>query len=283
MAAAIAVALAAAACTTVEPVSDPPPAPRDADGCPSFGPVRQTGRVRLPSLDEISGIVAGPRRGTFWVQEDSGNPAAIAAIDDDGRVLTTVAVRGARNEDWEDIARTDDRLWIADIGDNAERRPEIRVYSLPEPTLSATSARAEVLRLRYEDDEHDAEALLVTPDGDALYVITKELSEDAAIFGADISSATDGDRVVLRELGSLPTRLVTGADLGSEGIVIVSYLGSRWFPWTDDRSVEATLAQRACRTPVEGGEAIAIEPGTGRLVTVPEGIRPPITASQPDD
>jgi hypothetical protein len=283
MAAAIAVALVTAACATVEPVADPPPPTKDAEDCPSFGPVHQTGRVRVPSLDEISGIVAGPRRGTFWVQEDSGNPAAIAAIDDDGRVLTTVAVVGARNEDWEDIARTDERLWIGDIGDNAERRPEIRVYSLPEPTLSATSAWAEVLRLRYEDDEHDAEALLVAPDGDALYVITKELSENAAIFGADISSATVGDRVVLRELGSLPTRLVTGADLGSEGIVIVSYLGSRWFPWTDDRSVEATLAQRGCRTPVEGGEAIAIERGTGRLVTVPEGIRPPITASRPDD
>ena len=194
-----------------------------ASRCPSYTQPRSAGRVRAARLDEISGIVASPTQHDLWVQEDSGNPSVVEAIDADGRVRATVAVQGAVNQDWEDIALTDGTLWIGDIGDNDAERSMVQVYWFPEPALTETSVVANVLNLRYEDRPHDAEALLVDPEHGGLYIITKLFRGFGVVYRADISSIEDGAFRTLRRVGKVPLALVTGADSGPDGIVVLSY------------------------------------------------------------
>ncbi|MGZ8595464.1 MAG: hypothetical protein ACXWYJ_07370 [Actinomycetota bacterium] len=275
-------AFAVAACTSaaVPPVEAPSSSP---PRCPSYSTPRSGDRVRSAQLDEISGIVASPTHHVFWVQEDSGNPAVVEAIDGDGRLRATVAVQDAVNEDWEDIALADDTLWIGDIGDNDAERAAVQTYWFPEPALTASSVVANVLNLRYEDGPHDAEAMLVDADLGALYVITKLFRWYGVVYRADISSIEDGSSRMLRRVGTVPLGLVTAADSGPQGIVVQSYFDVLLYPWSRDRRVESTLRGTPCPVAVAtGAEAIAIEAATGRLYTVAEGVHPSLDHIAPD-
>ena len=268
--------LVAAGCTgAVTPSAEAPSS--STSRCPSYAPPTSGGRVRDASLNEISGIVASPTNDVFWVQEDSGNPPVVVAIDDAGRVMARVAVQGAVNDDWEDIALADGTLWIGDIGDNDAERSSVQAYWFPEPPLTASSAVANVLNLRYEDGPHDAEALIVDADHGALYVITKLFRPYGVVYRADISSIEDGASRTLRRVGKVPLGLVTAADSGPQGVVVLSYFGARLYPWAGDRRVESTLRAEGCPVVVgTSAEAIAIEGATGRLSTIAEGRHPPV-------
>ena len=92
------------------------------------------GKVTDKKLREISGITYSKLRpGTWWIHNDSGDAARIAAIDSRGNLLAAFRVVGAVNEDWEDIATGpgsdgSSALYIADIGDNGLKRDFVVVY-----------------------------------------------------------------------------------------------------------------------------------------------------------
>src|SRR6185295_4588928 len=92
------------------------PSSVERPSCPAVVGSDVTGTVRDSALDEISGVVVGHHlRGVLWVEEDSGNDAAIYALEPTGEVVATVSVLGAANQDWEDLAWADGRLFVGDI------------------------------------------------------------------------------------------------------------------------------------------------------------------------
>lgn len=260
------------------PTRGPRPPLDQETACPEYGPPKQAGKVRVSGIDEISGVVASGRSPVFWVQEDSGNPAEIHAIELNGTLRASVEVRGATNVDWEDIALAGGTIWLADIGDNELRRDRLQVYRFPEPKLDATSVTAQVLHLRYEDGPHDAEALIVDARERALYVITKELLVAAGVYRAEIEGAPGGKARLLERVGELELGFVTAADLGPDGIVVKNYVKGRLYPWTDEGDVIGALAREGCAVPVGGGESIAFG-HDGNLVAIPEGRAPPVFTS----
>src|SRR5262245_19657476 len=61
--------------------------------CPPVVESTVTGTVADPALDEISGLTVGHRMGgVLWVEEDSGNDAAVYALEPTGEVVAEVAV-----------------------------------------------------------------------------------------------------------------------------------------------------------------------------------------------
>ena len=153
-----------------------PPAParaaREAPRCEPAGPL-----VALPELNEASGLaVSRSVPGRLWTHNDSGQPI-VFALDTQGKVTARVRLTGAVVEDWEAIAvgpcPAGSCLYIADIGDNQAARKRITIYRTPEPAGAGSSApAAEALHATYPDGAHDAETLLVTPDGE-LFIVTK--------------------------------------------------------------------------------------------------------------
>jgi hypothetical protein len=269
VAATLAVSLAAA--------PTPAPPPPAAGPCPHYGPVHVAGSVRIPGIREISGAVAGRRGHLLWVEQDSGNPARVYAINPNGRRVANIGIVNARNRDWEDIAYANGRIWVGDIG---SRRNVVQVYWFREPKLSRKTIRARRASLRYATGAmHNAEAMFVDGITHRLYVVTKErTSWQGFVYRANVAGLRNGAARVLHRIGRVTIGNVTGADLGPRGFVVRNLGGTGLFyRWRGGRNVATALRTAPCRITVGRGESIAFTWwNPRRLYTVPEGTHPPV-------
>lgn len=142
--------------------------------------------VTVPELAEGSGLAVSSRvPGRLWAHNDSGESVLIA-LDERGSVTGRVRLTGATVEDWEAIAvgpcGAGSCLHVADIGDNNAARKRVTIYRLPEPAGATDSAAvSDVFHATYPDGPHDAEALLITPDG-RLHIVTKGETGPVALY-----------------------------------------------------------------------------------------------------
>jgi hypothetical protein len=146
------------------------------------------------ALGEMSGLAASRRHdGVYWAQNDSGNPFELFAMREDGTLMARFPLTGGTNVDAEDLGigpcqrdRSQTCLYLADIGDNVERRQRVVVYEIPEPvTLTERPLAARPLVFRYADQPHNAEALFVDPDDATLYVVTKDIDSLGVLYRID--------------------------------------------------------------------------------------------------
>ena len=137
-----------------------------------FGSARFMGYLSDTSISESSGMAASRRtKGLFWTHNDSGNPAIIYALWENGTVLGQVRLIQAKNIDWEDMASFTwkDRhfLLIADVGDNSSRRKKCTLYIVEEPSVNDIKTQDPGIVPRwqinfiYEDGPRDCEAVAV--------------------------------------------------------------------------------------------------------------------------
>lgn len=152
-----------------------------APGCKPAGAL-----MRLDGLPEASGLVASRASdGRLWLHNDSGQPE-LFAFDAKGRALGRVTLEGAAVRDWEALATGPcdggHCLYVGDIGDNDARRSHVTIYRLKEPATASGTAKVDgVFNAAYPDGAHDAEALLVAPDG-TLHIVTKGDTGAVAVY-----------------------------------------------------------------------------------------------------
>jgi hypothetical protein len=253
--------------------------------CPTCEPPAATGALADAALNEVSGVVASlAHPGVFWVHNDSGDSARFFAVDASGARLATIDVTGAQAVDWEDIARgpcpSGTCLYLADIGDNLEKRTSYTIYRVPEPTAIADgSAAAERLDFTYPDGSHNAETLLVHPTTGVLTIVTKVFVGESSIYespGPFAPSAT----VVLKDAGGVKppsgTVLYTGGDVhpSAHGVLLRTYSSLWYYPMAPGATVASALAGTPCPVPVanEGqGEAVGFLADGQGYVTISEG------------
>ena len=205
--------------------------------------VVQTGRFASSRVIESSGVaVSRAHPGILWTHNDSGDGPYLYATDLRGSDLGFLLVPGATAIDWEDMTlgpcptRTGTCVYLGDTGDNAEERPSVTVYAVPEPdppsgpgdTLRTTAAPA-VLQLRYPDGAHDVEAIYVSPRDSALYLVSKGRSGTIGLYRVARSAwKVPPEAVVTAErvqvLDILPDpgagRWVTGAGIWLDGRLV---------------------------------------------------------------
>lgn len=128
-------------------------------------------------IDESSGLVD---LGDLIVTvNDSGDDAIVYVVDlatGDTVGTTTFADSVVDVEALAPAADVDGEptVWVGDIGDNAGRRPDIRLYRVPVGT-GDREVSAPAYRLVYPDRPQDAETLLVHPVTGRVYVVSKGL------------------------------------------------------------------------------------------------------------
>jgi hypothetical protein len=166
-------------------------AQQSAVQCKPTGPLQ-----RVAELPEGSGLAASRRTpGRFWSHNDSGAPV-LFALDSSGRVTGRLTISGVKVEDWEALAvgpcPSGSCIYVGDIGDNDAERKQVTVYRIAEPAEASGSAKvADVFHATYPDGSHDAEALLVTPEG-RLLIVTKGETGPVSLyrFPAELRSGT---------------------------------------------------------------------------------------------
>jgi hypothetical protein len=179
------------------------------------------GVTSVPELSEGSGLAASRSKpGRFWSHNDGGAPA-LFALDATGRVEGRIRVAKARVEDWEGLASGScakgSCLFVGDIGDNREKRKTITVYRLAEPAATEGSVEAEAFDGEYPDGAHNAETLLVAPDG-RLHVVTK--NEGAVRLFRFPADPRPGATAKLEQVGEPHVReRRVGRDLITDGAV----------------------------------------------------------------
>ena len=175
--------------------------------------VQQMGVVSNPALSEASGMAYARREADLlWMVNDGGHPAELFAVGTDGRDQGQVAVEGAANTDWEDLAgfELEGRAFIliADVGDNHAVRDSVAIYVVAEPARQTSGrfppriAIAWQFRFRYEDGPRDCEAVGVDPQAEQILLITKRTTPPQ-IYALPLRPAA-GRVVTARRVGEIP-------------------------------------------------------------------------------
>ena len=217
------------------------PAPVD-DAASPFEKPEVVARLSSNDITESSGLaVSKCQQNVFWTHNDSGGGPFLYAFNSNGGSLGTWRLNGVRNADWEDMAtvKASDGtcyLFIGEIGDNENRRDSHAVYRVAEPRVSDATASSskrdalpidtfDVLKFQYSNGRHNAEAMMVHPGTNDIYIVTKNLNGPAEVFklrpdfgGGEIQGASP---IASIALPAIPNGFVTGGDISPDGKRVV--------------------------------------------------------------
>lgn len=204
--------------------------------------------VEIGTLDavvnESSGMAISrkiPNRA--YRMNDSGDSGRFFVMDLAGAGTKTVNIAGFMPLDNEDMALGScsdsvDCIFIADIGDNARRRPNLEIVVIEERAdFPSEVVPVHRVRIRYPDGPHDAESLAVHPDG-TIYIITKDPARSQIFrLKRELWRNSRNSTETLEEVGSIdwgavrpntlaPNRQATGMDIAPDGrsFVVLNYI-----------------------------------------------------------
>lgn len=170
-------------------------------------------------ITESSGLARDLDADAYWTANDSGAGGVAYAITATGKVRGTLNY-SAQPQDVEAVAVFKDRLYVADIGDNAEQRDFVTVYYFDNPRASGLTVTYRALDFRYPDGPHDAETLLVNKKG-RLFIVTKGVR--GAVYAAPATPTREGVNE-LRKVGEAPAMVTDGTFLpGGRRIALLTY------------------------------------------------------------
>ena len=252
-----------------------------------------------PRLPELSGLVAVGNR--MLAMNDGGNRMTVYLLDRTCRVVD-VHTGSIDPFDPEDMAvGADGTVWLADTGDNLGKRPTVALLAM------RPGGAGGVYRLRYPDGPHDAEALLLAPDGTP-YIVTKEVLGSSGVYrplAALSATSTVGLGKVSTvnltltgtpggPVGRAGQLMITGGAVAPDGhhLALRTYTDAYVWPLSGSDVVGALTGspRRIALPPSPQGEAISFTADSRQLVVgserlpsdisiVPLPVPPPATAS----
>jgi hypothetical protein len=243
-------------------------------------------QIADPRLAELSGLVdVGDR--TLAIN-DGGDQVAVYALDARCQVVDVHSVP-VDPYDPEDVALgADGTVWVADTGDNNGIRTTVALHAL------RADGSAALFRLTYPDGAHDAEALLLAPDGTP-YLVTKEVLGASGVYRPS-AALVDGGTVAMTKVAGVNLTLtgtpggpvgragqlmVTGGAVARDGsrLALRTYTDAYVWPLTGS-DVPGALSGDAVRVPLPEspqGEAISFTADGQQLVVASEGSPSPLS------
>jgi len=251
------------------------------------------GTIPAGQLPELSGLASSQLHpSTLYAHNDSGDSARFFAIDESARLLGEIDLPGATATDWEDIAvgpcPTGWCVFIADIGDNDLDRTDCAIYRVAEPATlpaggSKITATFERLPFVYpaQDGRHNAETLLVDPQSQRIFVVTKETTAPSRVYELP-TPVTPNVRATLVFVATLSVPVTAGPITGGafNGCGDRILIRSRTSMHELARSPAGELVSIFSATPVP--VPLAVEP-QGEAVTYAADGRRYFTASEQDE
>lgn len=236
---------------------------RRADGEESAPHV--VSKMTDPLIRESSGLaISRAHDDLAYTINDSGNAPLVFAVQiSTGDVVGTTRVEGGLLRDTEAIA-IDSRgtLWVSDTGDNRNNRTDTALYALAEPGPGNQTVTAQRYPVTYPQGRPNVEALLINPETDAKFLVSKEL------FGGTVyalpSRLEAGRANVLKVVGGdVPATITDGTFTTDGAYAVLRNYGSIYV--VDPATWSVLNSQDS--PPEPQGESIAAE-GSGRSLLV---------------
>ncbi len=213
---------------------------------------------------ESSGLATDFDNNLYWTVNDSGDSGVGYAMDRTGGTEGTVRFL-AKPIDIEAVAMNDDFLFFGDIGDNRKRRDFITVFSIENPEPDDETRNYRAYDFAYPDGAHDAETMLVNPNG-RFYFVTKEAK--GGIYRAPADPSRFGVNQ-LRRVGDAPAYVTDGVFMpDGDKIALRTYVSIEM--------LDATSYDVIAQAPVPlqpQGESITVDLNEKDLLVGSEGVR----------
>ncbi len=187
-------------------------------------------------LKEASALEITPKSDRIWTLEDSGNKPELYALDKNGKIIHTLKLTDAVNNDWEELASDNEgNLYIGDFGNNHNDRHDLSIYMVNVRDLDKDEAPIYKKFSFYYPEQrefppqkskriYDAEAFFFFDN--SFYVFTKNRSMEGADTQLYRIPAIEGNHPATL-IGTFPTCdsfrkcAITGADISDDGKKIV--------------------------------------------------------------
>ena len=164
-------------------------------------------------IDETSGLEIVD--GQFITHNDSGGDPKLYYLDKKGKIVFERTLDGVKNNDWEDITKDDQFIYVANMGNNFDNRKNLSIVKTP---IDPSSNEAELIEFNYPEQvkfttaysqsQYDAEALITIDD--YLIILTKnKLKKITEIYALPKIAG----KYEAKKIGSLNTQsIITGGD-----------------------------------------------------------------------
>ena len=164
-------------------------------------------------IDETSGLEIVD--GQFITHNDSGGDPKLYYLDKKGKIVFERTLDGVKNNDWEDITKDDQFIYVANMGNNFDTRKNLSIVKTP---IDPSSNTAELIEFNYPEQvkfntaynksQYDAEALITIDD--FLIILTKnKLKKITEIY----TLPKIAGKYEAKKIGSLNTQsIITGGD-----------------------------------------------------------------------
>ena len=168
-------------------------------------------------IDETSGLEIVD--GQFITHNDSGGDPKLYYLDKKGKIVFERTLDGVKNNDWEDITKDDQFIYVANMGNNFDTRKNLSIVKTP---VDPSSIEAELIEFNYPEQvkfttaysqsQYDAEALITIDD--YLIILTKnKLKKITEIYALPKIAG----KYEAKKIGSLNTQsIITGGDYDPE-------------------------------------------------------------------
>jgi hypothetical protein len=215
-------------------------------------------------ITESSGLTRDVDKDRYWTINDSGDSGTVFALNSSGEVEGTVNFR-AEVVDVEAVQYSQNALYVADIGDNDGSRDFVSIYVLHDLEPNDATVLYQSFDLVYPDGAHDAETLLITPDGRVL-IVTK--GDDAGVYQAP-QEPSRSSLNTLERIADAPSYVTDGQVLDDGRIALRSYLDVKIVDPEQDYRVVA----RAAAPMQPQGESLSLDLAGDALLVGSEGER----------
>lgn len=224
-------------------------------------------------INEASGLASSQiYPNIIWTHND-GPTNHLYGIDHSGSCKVDLELENISARDIEDMAIARDEtmaksyIYLADIGDNYSYYHQIKIYRFPEPLLDGIEIPIrgniediQAMHLRYPNGKRDAEALMIDPLDQNMYIISKrEAFSHLYLAGTFKANQTWH---IMEFLVKLPFRSVVAADISPNGqeVLIKTYKNVYYWKRQHGESISELLSRPPFELPYipePQGEAIA--------------------------
>ena len=232
----------------------------------------------VKNLPEVSGILySRSNKNILWAEEDRGNGQFLYVYSTTGHQEKKISLLNTMTHDAEDISYGPgkdgqyNRIFLADIGDNHNKRSTVDIYTYREPDfLDSTSIPSEmtaenIIRLKYPDYpgiHENAEAMFVDPTTNRMYIFSKQ-SSTCHVYTLDFPYDYNSVNT-LTYVGDINIRFekVTAADISPDGMYILLKTYEHIYYWerNSGEDLNKTFTRMPELVPYQGevqGEAVA--------------------------